>query len=264
MFSTLNIDNQMHRTKLLISTRNLPIRNLNVLKCGATRVRNVMYQLDNGHAYQQPNKIHADSDALARASEFGLTHLDIAKEEHAFVIMRHPTSRFLSLYFDKVVGSGLGGFKRLNRQLAKQRDFDADADTVLGHFKNCIALAKVLERGMSDAQYLPPNGHWAMQTTRLGVIKDCRLKVLLLEKLDAQMAILLRDIVPNIDAQLTSMKGKNKSAKLIDPKELMLPALIERIAEIYPRDQLHYDRAVSLWDGIEVKTATSADVPRLF
>jgi hypothetical protein len=223
-----------------------------------------MYQLDNGHAYPQPNKIHADGDALARASEFGLTHQDIAKEEHAFIIMRHPTSRFLSLYFDKVVGSGSGGFKRMNRQLAKKRDFDAGADTVLGHFKNCIALADVLERGMQDEQYLPPNGHWAMQTLRLGVIKDCRLKVLLLENLDAQMAALLRDIAPDISNKLIQMKGQNKSPKLVNPQELMLPALIERIAEIYPRDQLHYDRAVTMWDGIDVGTATSVDVPRLY
>ena len=80
-------------------------------------MRNLIYQFDHGAAFPEPKKIHAHDDLFARASDFGLTHRDIAAEEHAFVIMRHPTARFLSLYFDKVIGNGSGGFNRLHRQL---------------------------------------------------------------------------------------------------------------------------------------------------
>ena len=227
-------------------------------------MRNLIYQFDHGAAFPEPKKIHAHDDLFARASDCGLTHRDIAAEEHAFVIMRHPTARFLSLYFDKVIGNGSGGFNRLHRQLAKQRDFDPNADSVLGHFKNCIALANVLERGMKDREYLPPNGHWDMQTLRLGAIKDCRLKVLLVDNLDAQMEVLLRDIVPDIAKRLRHLGARNRSQKPIEPTELMLPAMIERIAELYPRDQRHYDRAIRMWDRVDLATATNADVPRLY
>ncbi len=254
----------MHRTRLLISTRTLPIRNLPILKCGATRVRNLMYLLDHGHPYAQPRKIHGQHDAFPKASDFGLTHTGIAAQEHAFVVMRHPTRRFLSLYFDKVMGDGTGRFKRMNQLLDKSKGFTRSPQTPLDHLKNCIALADVLEHSMQDTDYLPPNGHWAMQTLRLGVIKDCRLKVLLLENLDAQLGALLRDIVPDIDDHLSQLQGRNQSVKPVDPQELIIPALIDRIAEIYPRDQMLYEQAVDLWRGIDPLTATALDVPRLF
>ena len=117
---------------------------------------------------------------------------------------------------------------------------------------------------MKDREYLPPNGHWDMQTLRLGAIKDCRLKVLLVENLDAQMEVLLRDIVPDIAKRLRHLGARNRSQKPIEPTELMLPAMIERIAELCPRDQRHYDRAIRMWDRVDLATATNADVPRLY
>jgi hypothetical protein len=256
------MDQTMHRTKLLYSTRSLQIRYIPVLKCGSTRVLNLMYLLDNGHAHPDPNNIHS-THGLAIASDFDLTHTDIAGEQHAFVVMRDPTRRFLSLYFDKIVGGGGGGFKRLLKQLERTPDFDRDAETIAGHFKNCIVLADVLERALNDREYLPLNGHWAMQTLRLGAIKDCDLKVLLLENMDRQMSVLLGDIVPDIAAKLDSLGGRNRSPKPIEPSELMLPALIERIGEIYPRDQMYYDRAVEKWAQVDMASAKATDVTRL-
>lgn len=253
----------MHRTKLLYSTRTLPIRYMRVLKCGSTRVLIMMYLLDNGDRHPDPNNIHSTQHGLAMASDFDLTHTDIAGEQHAFVVMRDSTRRFLSLYFDKIVGGGGGGFKRLLKLLERRPDFDFNADTIAGHFKNCIVLTDVLERALKDREYLPLNGHWEMQTLRLGAIKDCKLKVLLLESMDEQMSVLLGDIVPDIAMKLVNLGARNRSPKPIEPQELMLPALIERIGEIYARDQMYYDRAVAGWAQVDMVSAKTTDVPRL-
>jgi hypothetical protein len=227
-------------------------------------VRNVIYQFDHGRAYPHPNKIHGDQDALARVSDLSLTCEDIAKEEHAFFIMRHPTRRFLSLYFDKIIGQGTGRFDHIKRLLANANTFDVNANSVHGHLENCYILAGILKQGMQDADYLPPNPHWAMQTARIPIIKKCRLKVLLLENFDAQLIALLRDIIPDVAEVLNRMRGRNESPKPIEPQALMTPELVKRIAEIYPRDQRIYDRAATLWKGIDISNANVLDVPRLF
>jgi len=252
----------MHRTKLLFSTRDYPIRNLNVLKCGATQIRNLFYLLDHGTVYDHPKKIHQINDDFARASDFGLTSADIAKEEHAFVALRHPTHRLLSLYFDKVLGSGQ--LARIRNHLKRVPDVDLNTDTLVGHLKNCIALLDLLERVMRDKTIIPQNPHWQMQTLRLGVIKDCRLKVVLVEDLNTHLEVLLKDIVPDIHEKLGQLTDRNASKKLVNPADLMSEALIDRVAEVYPRDQEMYDRAVAIWAGIDVKTATAKDIPRLF
>jgi len=147
----------MHNTKRLFSTRNYPIRNLNVLKCGATQIRNLFYVLDHGTVYERPKKIHEINDDFARASDFGLTSADIAQEEHAFVALRHPTHRLLSLYFDKVIGSGQ--LARVRNQLKRVPGVNLKTDTLLGHFNNIVALLDLLERVMHDKTIIPNNPH---------------------------------------------------------------------------------------------------------
>jgi hypothetical protein len=58
--------------------------------------------------------------------------------------------------------------------------------------------------------------------------------------------------------------ASNRSVKPVKPQELMFPALIDRIAELYPRDQSYYERAVQMWDGVDIASACALDVPRLY
>jgi hypothetical protein len=252
----------MHLSKSLFSTRNLPIRNLSVLKCGATQVRNLFFYLDHGTPYLFPNKVHQINDTFMRASELGLTHQDVAQEQYAFVVMRDPTRRLLSLYFDKVIGRG--ELVRVREHLMQRSDVDLNTNTVSGHLKNCLALLDLLERILADRDLLPPNPHWFMQTRRLNVIKGCKLKVLLLENLDTHLDILLREIVPDVANILTQLNARNVSTKVVKPADMMTQTLIDRVGEVYPRDQRLYDRAVKAWSSVDMEVACANDVPRLF
>jgi hypothetical protein len=252
----------MSLTHRLFSTRNYPIRNLSVLKCGATQVRNLFYLLDHSIPFHTPNKIHGLNDTFLRASDFQLTDADVAAEQHAFFVMRHPTRRMLSLYFDKVLGSQQLG--QIRRMMMLDPLVDLDTKTVNGHLKNCFAFLDILERAMSDPDLLPRNQHWQMQTSRIGVIKQCKLKVLLLENLDQHLEILLQDIVPDIAQKLAQLRAKNASVKVVKPNDLMTSELIDRCAQVYVDDQTHYFSAVEKWALVDLETATSVDVPRLF
>jgi len=82
--------------------------------------------------------------------------------------------------------------------------------------------------------------------------------------LNTHLEVLLKDIVPDIRAKLDQLIDRNESKKPVNPADLISDALIDRVAEVYPRDQEMYDRAVAIWAGIDVKTATTKDIPRLF
>jgi hypothetical protein len=153
---------------------------------------------------------------------------------------------------------------RVREILMQRGDVDLNTDTVSGHMKNCMALLDLLEQVFDDRDLLPANPHWFMQTRRINVIKKCKLKVLLLENLDTHLEILLRDIVPDIANILTQMNARNVSNKVVKPADMMTQTLIDRVGEVYLRDQLHFDRAVALWDGVDVEAATAVTVPRLF
>ena len=233
-----------------------------MLKCGATQIRNLFFHLDHGTPYLYPNKIHQINNTFLRASDLGLSHRDIAQEQYAFFVMRDPTRRLLSLYFDKVIGTA--EMARVRDILMQRGDVDLNTDTVSGHIKNCMALLALLEQVFDDRDLLPANPHWFMQTMRINVIKKCKLKVLLLENLDTHLEILLGDIVPDIANILTQMNARNVSKKLVKPADMMTQALIDRVGEVYPRDQMLYDRARTRWLSVDVTTACGNDVPRLF
>ena len=144
----------------LFSTRTYPIRNLSVLKCGPTQVRNLFYLLDHSIQFHTPNKIHGLNNTFLRASNFQLTDADVAAEQHAFFVMLHPTHRMLSLYFDKMLGSQQLG--QIRRMMTRYPLVDLDTKTVHGHLKNCFSFLDILERAMSDPDLLPRNQHWQM------------------------------------------------------------------------------------------------------
>lgn len=244
----------------LFSTRNLPIRYISFLKCGSAQILNLLYLLDNDKALEQPHKIHSIKRNFLRVSDIGLSPSEVAQEEHAFAVMRHPTKRLTSLYFDKVLGNRY--LPVLRERLLENHQFDLYADNQSAHLKNCFILADVLEYALAAGEMKPHHFHWLPQTTRIRLLKDCRLKILLLEDLNTHLDVLLRDIVPNIATQLTRLNAQNSSKKPLPANDLMHDELISRVRQVYPRDHFNYTKAANTWRKLNINLATNADVPR--
>lgn len=96
------------------------------------------------------------------------------------------------------------------------------------------------------------------------MIKQCKLKVLLFKNLDQHLEILLQDIVPDIAQKLAQLQEKNASVKVVKPNDLMTSELIDRCTQVYVDDQIHYFSTAEKWALVDLETATSVDVPRLF
>jgi len=242
----------------LLSCRNLPIRYLFIPKCGCTFVKNLIWRLDHGQTFHNPKRIHDVMDDFARASAFGLDDVAIRAEEHAFTILRNPVDRFLSLYFDKVVGSGWQKYVPLRATL-QRHGLNVEAATPEEHRRNCMIMVDWLEVNLSDGNELPREAHWTPQWYRGDVIKGFDLKLLTLTNLDARMEMLLRDLVPDIGAVMAEMEryatnSKDRKASVLDQK------VKSRINQVYRRDREIFEKLKDIWR--DTKPARMEDIPR--
>lgn len=229
----------------LLSCRKLPIRYLFIPKCGCTFVKNLIWRLDHGQAFHNPKRIHDVMEDFARASALGLTQEAIRAEEHAFTILRNPVDRFLSLYFDKVVGSGWTKYVPLRATLQKY-GLNVEARTAEEHRRNCQIMIEWLEVNLSGENDLPKEAHWTPQWYRTDIMKGFDLKLLTLTNLDARMELLLGDIVPDIGPILAEMERYATNSK--DKKDAVLDQKVKnRINQVYKRDREIFERLKEIW-----------------
>lgn len=236
-----------------------PVRYLFIPKCGCTYVKNVLYTLQNGVGHAKPLRVHDDDDQFSRASDFDLAPTEIAAEDYAFTVVRKPLDRFLSLYFDKVVGKGRAQYVPLAATLAEKRGLIEAPVGIPEHQRNLMILIDWLGENLEHGTDLPKEAHWTPQMYRQNIMKTCNLKLLLIEELTPQLRVLLTDIVPDIDTILGSAE-RNKSAKGLNKSELLTDAIRNRVAEVYGRDRKLYQRTRRAWKALEHPTA--ADIPR--
>ena len=239
----------------------LPIRYLVIPKCGCTYVKNVLWRLQHGQSHRAPIRVHDDDVQFTRASDLGLAPADISNEEYAFTVIRKPIDRFLSLYFDKVVGPGCMNYVPLAATLEAKRGLHIDPQSIEEHRKNIAILIDWLGDNMANDIDLPKEAHWTPQMYRKNIMKKCNLKLLLVEDLTIHLRFLLSGIVPEID-ELLDISEKNESPKKAQKNSILTPELRNRINDVYSGDKKLYQCTRNAWNAIDVATADAKAVPR--
>lgn len=229
-------------------------------KCGCTFVKNFLWKLDHqGDSHPNPKRVH-DSDAdFARASFFGHSRESVRLSNYAFTVLRNPVERFLSLYFDKVIGDGYRRFVPLRETLVRDFDLDPTASDVTGHRRNCVILIDWISENLKGNTTMVRDPHWTPLSWRYEIIKEFDLKLLLLHNLDRKMELLLQQRVPNVADYLKEVE-RYSSTRQVDRSVLIDSDLNMKISKVYESDLWFAHKTWSLWDSR--KPRRTEDIPR--
>ena len=250
---------QQPRMESLLSCKALPIRYLVIPKCGCTFIKNLIWRLDHGTSYANPPRVHERTRDFARVSQFNLTVDEVRAEDHCFVVLRDPIDRFLSLYFDKVVGDGYRKFVPLRAILREHHGLNVSPETAADHQRNCHILIDWIERNLTKGTEIGRDAHWTPQHFRMETIRAFDMKVLPINGLDGHLTMLLSGVVPNIGEILGTLERYTSNSK--DLKDQVLDATLKnRITEVYRRDAENYTKLRKVWAEIGPKTAQ--EIPR--
>ena len=242
----------------LISCRTQAIRYLFIPKCGCTFVKNLLWRVDSGKNYVDPPRIHDAMEEFTRASELRLSVEEVRVEEHCFVVLRNPVDRFLSLYLDKVVGNGYLRFVPLRTTL-QNYGLNVDASGSAEHARNCMIMIEWIETNLTAQNELPRDAHWSHQHWRGSTIKGFDMKMLTVSNLDAQLRLLLSDLVPDVGSILGGLERYATNSR--NRKDAILDSSIRRrINNVYKRDRELYERLREVWHKVDPKT--NREIPR--
>lgn len=250
---------QQPRMESLLSCRTLPIRYLVIPKCGCTFLKNLIWRLDHGEDYANPPRIHERTRDFARVAQFNLTLEEVRAEPYSFVILRDPIDRFLSLYFDKVVGDGYRKFVPLRAVLRDNHSLNVEAATPAEHLANCHIMIDWIEENLTKPNEIGRDPHWTPQSYRMETIRTFDMKVLSLSNLDSHLTLLLSDVVPDLQSLLGRLERYTTNSK--ERKDQVLDAALKaRISHIYGRDLANHERLQEVWRKLAPKSA--AEIPR--
>jgi hypothetical protein len=164
----------------------------------------------------------------------------------AFVIIRNPVDRFMSLYFDKIFrGSSHIGNKFFSRGLINR-----DALTPDDHRNNCLHALGWINSTIEGRNIEKPNFHWRPQVRRLHKISKLDVHILTLDGLSWQLPFLLRDTCPNIGSAMKYVGLQNKSPKPFATTQIVSQKLRRQISRIYAADERVYAEANRHWAEI--------------
>lgn len=240
------------------TARNHPVFYQPLTKCGCTYLRNVMFYLDHRAPIRDASgQLHPDYDGDLSAAD--VPAKEIAASDLAFVVVRDPVARFMSLYFDKFVSPEEVEPHREVYRYARQagtevfpgRDIDANR-------ANCHKVLDHIESTLTSWPYEAANWHWKPQVVRLRMIRELRFQVLTLEGLDWQLPTVLGDEIPDLEKVLSAVRSRNSSPKLLAPAAVLDDALRARIGTIYRVDSDMYAQVRDFWDRHPANPAGAA------
>ncbi len=232
-----------------------------ILKCGCTYIKNLLWHLDHNTAHPRGNWVHRAKDDLPRST--GQSADDIRANPYAFVVVRDPVDRFVSLYFDKVMRERKVGDGRLRRVLLEARAIDPAARNVAAHRQNCLATIDWIGRNLSGKTAQATNLHWTRQVTILRQIAALQPKVLTLNSLNPQLRYLLSAHIPDIARHQDGAKWRNRSPRPVAQEDLCDPELTAAIHKVYTRDAALWTVADVIWAGIDMTKPDAASIPVL-
>ena len=123
----------------MLTLRSAPVYYLPITKSGSTYLKNLFYYLDHADEHASGNNIHSNPDDLVRAKAGD--EEAIRQSPPAFVVLRDPVDRFLSLYFDKIYGDGPNNFADIRAYLEDEIGLDLTRDISANtHRENCVGF----------------------------------------------------------------------------------------------------------------------------
>ncbi len=230
----------------LMTTSHYPLLYQQITKCGCTYLRNLIWYLEHGELHPAGDKISTDDLAGLRA--FELSDADVRANRHKFVVIRHPAQRFLSLYFDKIIGRRGGRYQKIAQTFIHSAGVNPDAGQDLAvHRNNCHNALDFIGNQLESKSYRDINWHWKPQKVRMSQVRDYDFNTLHLEGLDWQLPQVLGDIVPNIDRAMQTVTSRNASSKPVANDDILDQELRLKINGIYRTDYLMWKEVRNFW-----------------
>ena len=235
-----------HKTHKFHTTRRYPIYYLAITKCGSTYLKNLLYYLDHDRMHPAPAYIHDYHQDFLRAD---LTpRWMLRRSRFAFTVLRRPSSRFLSLYFDKIWGDHPQNFPDIREDVADEADLDLSRDLdAKAHRENCTRFLKWIEANLAHDTDQPINPHWRPQTRRIAQVEHLAPSFLTLDGLDWQLPLYLGPVIPDIRAKMQAVSVKNSATYPVDPDDVLDDRLEDAINTVYAEDFGKYRRASRRW-----------------
>ncbi len=251
------------KTHKFLTTRRHPIYYMPITKCGSTFLKNLFYVLDRDAPHDSPDYIHDHPDDLLRADFAPGARLKASP--YTFTVLRKPTSRFMSLYFDKIYGEGPQNFPEIREIIAQECGLDLSRGLdATAHRENCNRLIGWIGKNLSGDTELDVNPHWRPQHMRLGTVEHLSVELLTLDGLDWQLPHLLRDVVPDLDAKLAMARSRNATAYPVAPADILDDDLEWKINDLYADDYVLYQHIHRRWSVLKDQQLPAPDdAPRL-
>lgn len=225
----------------LTTTRTYPILYRRITKCGSTYLHNILNHLDG-----------VDPRIQQELQGIDYTDDEIMQMDAKFIVLRNPTARFLSLYFDKVLGAP----NKIGRMLIEGNKINLDPGTSLDtHRDNCNQMLNVITHTLSRETRARPNWHWRQQLFRMKEISHYGFHTITLEGLNWQLPAVLSKTIPNIANVLKEVPRRNVSKKLVTPGDIITPEMQQRLLNLYPEDFQMFEQVSSYWDDQRGKPA---------
>lgn len=234
---------------------------LSIPKCGCTFVKNVLWHLQFGRFHSTPVRVHDDDNRFARASEYYEDAKHIVGEESAFTVVRNPIDRFLSLYFDKIVGSGRDKYVPLAQTLVERHSLVDKPSSLADHRYNLEILSSWLQKNLNEGIDMPSEAHWTPQAMRADVMREFDLKLLHVDNLKTGLVELLKHRVPQIEL-IAATAERNQSRKDFSKRELLTSQIKRRINEVYSDDRKLYRKTVLASERLQRSPASTVRLPR--
>lgn len=200
-----------------------------IAKCGSTFVKRVINNLDGAPPRKETDQVLWGDDGRV-----------------AFAIVRKPIDRFLSLYFDKL----LGGPSFMAKDFLRRGLINPNATTLQEHSDNCHRALGWINASINGGSKKKINYHWRPQVRRLYRISNMNVQMLTLDGLSWQLPYILNDTCPQISHVMQVCGKQNVSPKPIHPKELATVSLRRQISRIYAADERVYAEVNRHWAKI--------------
>ena len=227
----------------LLTTSRYPFLYQRITKCGCTYLRHLVWDME--HGIQPPVDLGQEAVRYPEPTAMLLSNQEVRAATHKFVVIRHPVRRFMSLYYDKILGSPkpMGPF-------VDRLGIDHHAgQNIESHRRNCVKALNFISRQRRNRSMSKVNWHWKPQYVRLGQLRGYGFSALQLENLGTQLTDYLQDLVPDIKQRMQAIKVRNISRKPVQPQEILTDGLIDRIQNIYRADWKIWQEVNDFWQA---------------
>ena len=164
----------MPRFPGIVACRNIPVIYLTIPKSACTTIKNLLYQMDTGAAFNDPLAIHrAIRQGLVR-NTFVATDEDLdpfIRNRHvSFTFVRDPLARIYSCFNEKIYGDSPYSFPRLRkRYLPSVYGLALEPSTggypAAQHADNFRRFLLFVRDNVAGTSAVRRDGHWLPQTT---------------------------------------------------------------------------------------------------